>query len=266
VIIITGPGRSGTSVLARLYQELGFDPGGNWNPDVRAGLEHGKFWRLNNEIATAAGITMLHPAKPAAPEPKVAPPPPPTGYRRIVRGGRRRLAKALSPAPLQSGTPRPARPSRVLLADWDRVPAVIDKYHDRMVRLSKETVVVKDPRFMFTLPLWLAAGAQIEHVTITVRPMADMVASRKAAGHSEFNPVELRNSLTYGLGVITAAVLEYNVSHSYIAFPGFLHDLDALHASLRFPEPVSLERFRETAERVFDPGQVTDWSADAGSI
>jgi hypothetical protein len=259
VIIITGPGRSGTSVLAKLYKELGFDPGGNWIPKARAGLEHGDFWRLNNKLAAAIGATMLAPPRP----PK--PPPPATGYRRGVRAAQRRAvaspltARALG-LPPQRLTGQHV--SRVRLINWNRVPAVVEEHREAMVKLARETVVVKDPRFMWTLPLWLAAGAEIEHVTITFRAMEDMVASRHAAGHSNFTATELRNSLTYGVGVITAAVKEHDVSHSYIRFPDFVHDTDMLYAGLRFPEPVSPEHFRETAKRVFDPDQVHDYSAE----
>ena len=131
-----------------------------------------------------------------------------------------------------------------------------------MVKLAQETVVVKDPRFIWTMPLWLAAGAPIEHVSITYRAMDDMVASRHAAGHSSFDADELRNSLTYGMGVITAAVMEHEVSHSFIRFPDFLHDTEMLYAGLRFPEPVTLEQFAQVANRVFDPDQVHDWSVE----
>jgi hypothetical protein len=229
VIVVTGPGRSGTSALARIYQELGFDPGGRWIPDTRAGLEHGEFWRLNNRLMTGVQASMLHPPRKFIPTPE---------------------------------NPNPKRPkSRVRLIDWDRFDAVVSEYRDTMLRLSRETPFVKDPRFMWTLPMWIAAGAQLDHVVITVRAMDDMVASRHAAGHSEFDRVELRNSLTYGLGVITAAVHEHDVSHSVIRFPDFLHDMQQLYDALVFPEPVDFERFRKVAEQVIDHSQVHDWSA-----
>ena len=41
MIVVTGPGRSGTSLVAQLYRELGFDPGGRWHDDVRARLATG---------------------------------------------------------------------------------------------------------------------------------------------------------------------------------------------------------------------------------
>jgi hypothetical protein len=232
VIVITGSGRSGTSVLSLLYKELGFDPGGNWIPEARAGLEHGDFWKFNNKLAAEIGATMLHPPK-------------------------RLRDKPAAPAK-----------SRVRLARWDRLDAVVETHGARMVELAKKTPVVKDPRFIWTLPIWLAAGAEIDHVVITVRAMEDVVASRQAAGQSEFSAVELRNSLTYGLGVATATVIAHDVSHSFIRFPDFLSDIDGLYTALRFPEPVAFDRFQAAAASVFDHDQVHDWSSaasDAGS-
>lgn len=251
MIVITGPGRSGTSVLAQLYLELGFDPGGNWIKKVNAGLEHGEFWRLNNKIAKAAGSTMLHPPKG---EREVAPLARPPGVKGKVTKGRRKAARKLSP------DPKPRKVSlgtgRVRLINWNRTQEVLDKFGDEMVRLAKETPVVKDPRFTFTLPFWIAAGAEIEHVTVTTRNIDQMVNSRKAAEQSEFNEVELRNALTYGMGVITTALVSNDISHSYIRFPDFLHDLDALYDALRFPGPCDRDRFKEVAAKIFDPDQV----------
>jgi hypothetical protein len=271
VIIVTGPGRSGTSVLAQLYQQLGFDPGGNWIPKVNAGFEHGEFWRLNNALAAGVGATMLKLPQPPVAASRQAKPPPatatPTGVRRIARGVKRRAVSALSHPP--EPAPTPAKPKgvgnvngRVRMIDWSRIPAVVDQHGKEMVRLAKETPFVKDPRFIWTLPIWLAAGAEIEHITITTRAMEEMVASRHAAGHSKFNDVELRNTLTYGLGVVSAAVYESGVSHSFIRFPDFLHDLDGLYAALKFPTPVDPSVFRETAAKLFDPDQV-HWSGNS---
>jgi hypothetical protein len=262
VIIVTGPGRSGTSVLAQLYQQLGFDPGGRWHPSVNAGFEHREFWNLNNELAVGVGATMLKPQPPVARPPK---PPPPTGYRRIARGVKRRAVRALSPPPEPVPVPTTSKPNvngRVRMIDWSLIPAVVDEHGKEMVRLAEKTPFVKDPRFIWTLPIWLAAGAEIEHVTITTRAMEDMVASRHAAGQSNFNAIELRNTLTYGLGIVSATVYESGLSHSFIRFPDFLHDIDGLYAELKFPSPVDPAVFRETATKLFDPDQV-HWSGNS---
>ena len=55
MIVITGPGRSGTTFLAMLYRELGFDPGGRWNPLLNAGMEARQFSEFNNELGSGPG-------------------------------------------------------------------------------------------------------------------------------------------------------------------------------------------------------------------
>jgi hypothetical protein len=270
VIVITGPGRSGTSALALLYKELGFDPGGNWIDGVNAGLEHGEFWRLNNALAKAVGVTMprkaravepvepTEPAEPAEAAPTVSPAP------RFIAGIRRRgeESRGTPPKPVEPAPEPKPTGVRARMTNWDRYPAALEEFGPTMVRLAQETPVVKDPRFVWTLPLWLGAGAPIEHVVITTRSIEDMIASRHAAGLSGFDANELRNTLTYGLGLITAAVMDGDVSHSFVRFPDFLHDVDGLYAALRFPRPISLERFRATSRRVLDVAQVNDYSAD----
>jgi hypothetical protein len=206
-------------------------------------MEPDEFWQLNNKLAKAIGMTMFHPAKAKPPKPAAGEPGP-------------------EPNPKSPKKPRP----RVTLAAWDRMPEVVEAHRDAMVRLAAQTPVVKDPRFIWTLPLWVEAGAEIEHVVITIRAMADMVASRRGAGHTAtdgdqwFTELELRNSLTYGLGIATATVYSANIPHSVIRFPDFVHDLDGLYDALRFPAPVSREHFRATAQRVFDPAQVGDYA------
>lgn len=50
MLVITGPGRSGTSVLALFCQKLGYDPGGQWNASVDAGLEHPQVVTINDAL------------------------------------------------------------------------------------------------------------------------------------------------------------------------------------------------------------------------
>lgn len=51
--IITGTGRSGTSFVAKCFERLGYDLGGEWKPDVRAGLECPESVAANQEILSA---------------------------------------------------------------------------------------------------------------------------------------------------------------------------------------------------------------------
>jgi hypothetical protein len=228
MIVITGPGRSGTSVLAAVYKELGFDPGGVWIERTRAGLEDPRFYSLNNRLAAQLGMTML-----------------------------KRLRKAAAAAPDEAVAFRPA--------DWDRLAGVVEHNGEAMLALARDTEVVKDPRFTYLLPVWLAAGAAIDHVVITTRDLDAMVSSRLAAGQSELSAADLRNSLTYAVGVITTAVLDYGVAHTWLRFPDFLRDPAALYDVLPFPRPVERERFIEEATRLFDGGKVHDWAGGTAS-
>lgn len=51
MLIITGTGRCGTSLVARFTKEMGYDPGGHWEPSINAGYEHPDSCRINHEIA-----------------------------------------------------------------------------------------------------------------------------------------------------------------------------------------------------------------------
>jgi len=50
MLIITGTGRCGTSLLAKHCQDLGFDPGGGWENRVNAGYEDATVVRINNDL------------------------------------------------------------------------------------------------------------------------------------------------------------------------------------------------------------------------
>lgn len=57
MIIITGPGRSGTSVLAQFCLKMGYDPGGSWHDRVDAGLEHPRVAVINDALNREAKLT-----------------------------------------------------------------------------------------------------------------------------------------------------------------------------------------------------------------
>jgi len=50
MLIITGTGRCGTSVLAKFCRAVGYDPGGAWYEPVHAGYEHPKVVAINQAI------------------------------------------------------------------------------------------------------------------------------------------------------------------------------------------------------------------------
>ncbi len=58
MIVITGPGRSGTSFLANLYRRLGYDTGGGWDRKRRAGREHPDVVEVNELIAKELNVPL----------------------------------------------------------------------------------------------------------------------------------------------------------------------------------------------------------------
>jgi len=57
MLIITGPGRSGTSVLALFCKNMGYDPGGEWYDAVDAGLENERVVKINDALRRDARET-----------------------------------------------------------------------------------------------------------------------------------------------------------------------------------------------------------------
>jgi hypothetical protein len=253
VVVITGPGRSGTSALAQLYRDLGFDPGGGWVKRANAGFEHPEIRAINHALIIGMGGTQMRPREGdiAIPE-KVEYP---LG-RRLWRAFLRRIAWIFDPDHPRYYRVPSYGTNRIRLIDWDRLDIVLDVYGDHMRETAAPLQVVKDPRFCVTLPIWLAAGVEIEYVVITARAMGEMVNSRYEADHTDFTPIELRNTLYYRTGVAISTAIGENIPHTVLRFPDFLHDLDGLYDVLRFPAPVDRETFRAAAARVFDVSKV----------
>lgn len=228
MIVITGPGRSGTSFLADLYRNLGFDPGGGWQDAIRAGREQKDVVELNNELSDALNVRRLARPVGAAAAGQAA-----------VDGGAREGAP-------QIGSER-----------WDLVPELADRFGDRIRELSRQWTVVKDPRFCWTLRIWLAAKAEIDHVVVTLRRVEDVVRSAKAAGMArpdEENDVNLLRSATmFRIGCLLTTFSEYPVPHNVLWFPRYLDDPETLHETLPLPEPVKLSKFKRALKKTVNP-------------
>ena len=249
MIVVTGPGRAGTSFLAKLYRELGFDPGGEWYSDVNAGLERIEFLQLNRTVAEELGVALRE--------------------RRGGVIGRQllRLLPEIDRLPLRYR--RAARTaldslryhdsSLVDLLDWEALDAVADRHGDEMRSLAKAQPVVKDPRFCFTLGAWLRAGAPVDSVVLTLRPLDAMVESRQRVGHLSKQALGWsKHNFAYGIGLLMTWAAEYRIPVSLLRFPDFVGDPDALYTSLPLPEPRAPEAFRAAFDRVIDPSLVHD--------
>jgi hypothetical protein len=251
VIVVTGPGRSGTSLIAQLYRELGFDPGGSWDPRSRGGFEDLEVVRANIAILEAMGarrsarrfglLTHLGVAEPMR-----------QAARKLPQGLRVRARSLVKEPPGASGR-------RLDLLDWDRLPDVLSGQGARLRELAAARRVVKDPRFSWTLGVWAAAGVGVEHVLVCVRSLEAVVRSRVEAGWLERrSEVGARNWFAYGLGLCLSACQDHRLEHSVVRFPDFLEEPEALFGALRFPEPVSREDFLRVFSGLVRPELVRD--------
>ena len=246
MVLIIGPGRSGTSVLALLYKELGFDPGGVWREDTRSGLEDPEIVALNEEILEFLGLSPMGA---------------PTGASRRIR----RAGKSLVPARYRSRIRKQLgwlpwmASARVQTLGWDRFDGAVQAFRERIGAAASRREVAKDPRFLWTLPVWAASEAPLQHAVITFRNLDAVIKGRAEIDsvryHSE---AAIRDSVVYGLGLTTWATQEWRLTHEWLRFPGFLDDPDLLFQLLRFPRPVSQERFVEVFNEVRRPGHIHD--------
>lgn len=57
MLIITGGGRVGSSLLGKVCEELGYDPGGKWDSTRHCGKEHPQVYQLNMRIENGDVLT-----------------------------------------------------------------------------------------------------------------------------------------------------------------------------------------------------------------
>ena len=252
MIIITGPGRSGTSLLAALYQHFGYDPGGNWRPEVNAGLESYDVVAINHSIARDLGVTVG------------------TG-KSVQRAHISDYVGDSLAASIKRHIPADAvevirrrfivlpwrREYRVKLVKWSVVASVARKYRKQLNDLASEKTVVKDPNFSWTLPVWLEAQAPISNVIVATREIERMVASRYSSRLTGIaSETNARNTMIYGLGLCLSSAWDHGVDVRLLRYPDFLADIPSLQRSLPLLEGLDAETFRIGAERVIRPDLV----------
>jgi hypothetical protein len=249
VIVVTGPGRSGTSFLAALYRELGFDPGGRWESHVRAGLEHRDVVALNLIVGRALGVSVD-----------------------LRRGGT--VLKGLgalenvSDGRVSPGLREPFTAvvdalryhhDRPDLMDWSSLSRVAGRYGEAMRTLARDRSVVKDPRFCWTLGAWLASDVPVEAVVLAIRPLDAMTDSRVQAGMYTPRARDwARHNYCYGLGLVMTTAVQYRLPLTTLRFPDFLEQPDTLYDMLPLPEPRTRQEFHDAFAAVFDPALVHD--------
>ncbi len=87
------------------------------------------------------------------------------------------------------------------------------------------------------------AGVEVDFVAITTRTLDVMRTSRMQMGLPREN--RIWNEFAYEVGLAVSACIDYEVSFSILRFPNFIQDYASLYSSLRFPEPVTEEKFKK---------------------
>lgn len=256
MIVVTGPGRGGTSFISRLYTELGFDTGGEWFDSTNSGGEHPDVVRANGAILQDLRVSVM--ASKEAGErirrdaPELVGDAPRTAAARMLS----RLRSARDAAALWM-LDRGAE--QLELVRWERYDEVIARHGPGLVELAKAHDVVKDPRFCWTLDAWARAGAPIEHVVFCVRNVDAMVESRIKAGHILFRSRgAAKNSFVYGMGLCLAALHDHRIPYDIVQFPDFLDDPGRLYETMRYPRPVDRAAFDAAFAKLARPDLVHD--------
>lgn len=245
MIIVTGPGRGGTSFIAALYRELGFDPGGVWVDSYNAGFEDHDVVRANGAIVRDLGMSILSDR---------------AGRERVIRE-HSGLVEEEAPPQLRSAISRWVRKAGLRLAGedaaeldlmpWGAFDEVVERYRTRLNGLAASRGVVKDPMFCWTLGVWAAASVPIDHMLLSVRNIDAMVASRRKARQVAFVKTSAaKNAFIYGIGMCVAAAHDYRIPYSIVQFPDFLEDMSGLYDQMRFPQPVTREDFEAAFQRI----------------
>ncbi len=235
MIVITGPGRSGTSVLARIYNELGFDIGGTWDDEIRAGLEDKPVVDLNKAILEYLDMAPLGRYRGG----------PAIGA--VVGKRTGSLLKKIVPTALRKRfrqeVAKRGDASLAYEVPWDRVAAAAEEFGPRMREQVARKRAVKDPLFSWTLPVWFAADPGITHVVATSRNVDAMIDSRKDADHLMPDQLaEAKASLQYALDLLEKELTGGSTPYVWLRFPDFLKDADALFSQLPLPG-ISREQF-----------------------
>jgi hypothetical protein len=252
MMVITGPGRSGTSLVAQICRDLGLDPGGVWNPAARAGFEDREVVRANRDIIQDLGIRGSGRRFGFMPDERF-----PSGIKRFAR--------SMLPEPRQrqirSMIRHPPWRSKHLMdvIRWDRLDGAVARHGARLRQLAATRAASKDPAFCWTLTVWMAAGASIDHVVIAIRSLDAMAQSRVSQDWlSRRSHGAIKNWFAYGFGLLMSAVYDHRLSYAITRFPDFLRQPEQLYEALRFPEPVPFERFLEVFHRHVKPDFVHD--------
>jgi len=253
MIVITGAGRCGTSLIARVYAEAGDDPGGKWHDAVDAGYEDPEGVRLNRILLGELGASLLGRQRPL-PRPED-----------LRRGGdaaakvRDLLSEAQKERIRRVNNAMPwNRPGSLKTIDWELADEVVERHRSEMVRFASQRSVVKDPQFALTLPLWLAAGAEITHVVALTRAVSSMLESRGSGGMMGYRrAADARNALLIANGTMLSTLADHpDVAQTHLRFPDLLEDVQTTARRLPTTELATTARLQTAIAAIVDRSKV----------
>jgi hypothetical protein len=252
VIVITGPGRSGTSLVAQICKELGVEPGGVWNPSARAGFEDRQIVLANRMIIRDLGVRGSGRQFGFLPDERIPSRAKSLAKSLVPESRQRQLRSLVRHPPWRSK-------HRMDVIRWDRFNDVVANHRERLRSLAVERPAAKDPAFCWTLGVWGAAGASIDHVVVAIRSLDAMAHSRASADWLSPRSLSgIKNWFAYGFGLLMSAVYDHRLSYGIARFPDFLNRPDDLYRAIRFPHPVTYEAFLEVFRRHVKPDFVHD--------
>lgn len=146
------------------------------------------------------------------------------------------------------------------LMQWGQVKPLADQLGEGLCSYAARNPVVKDPRLMWTLPVWVAAGVGIEHVAISLRYFEGVTESlKKFPAPWQFAPGEANIGYAYGVGLCISTCLFNHIPFSLLHFPHYLKCPAVLHGELKFPRDVGLPEFLDAFQQVYQEERVHDW-------
>jgi len=200
MIIITGSGRSGTSIVTKLFNLCGHDIDNvsNWVSEARAGLEHPEIVAVNKIMFEIISKNEYY------------------GTDWIVPSDIKKIVDVIGP--------------------------VLQYFSKRM-----KGKVIKDPLFSKTLPVWVAAGCNIERVIVCERNpwIASKSASETARG---FSPVNKYNSNQIAVEFMARiehmkfCEKEFKIPFHYIQYENLAVDFKKLFLSLYKADEKKLDK------------------------
>lgn len=253
MIIITGPGRSGTSLLARAYREIGLDPGGCWNDAVDAGLEDPDVVLCNKRILADLDLSPygLRGDAPSISEYGALRALDRTVKRYLSDDRRAALRRRFEASRLNYS-------GRGFTIPWARLDAVAAKYGEIIRLLADSRTVVKDPLFCWSLPVWITAGARIDSVVVSTRAISEMTASRSASRLMSLRSSDrAKDAVMYGIGCVFASCWDAGIETAHVRFPAFVRDPSQTARRLPLPDESYRDRLVLALSKIADPAMVT---------